>query len=84
MRERKILCLEGGLVSPKLARITGCAALRRIFSSKKELRQTIGRKDSIQAICRRIRRLDGFLYEAQKNFELFKKIQDQNKKIKNL
>ncbi len=77
MRELNILCLEGGLVSPQRARITGCAALWRIFSSKKELRLPIGRKDSIQAVCRRMRILDGFLYEAEKNFELVIKIQDQ-------
>jgi hypothetical protein len=35
MRELYILCLEGGLASPKRAQITGCAALRRIFSSNK-------------------------------------------------
>jgi hypothetical protein len=33
MRELYILCLEGGLVSPKRARITGCAALWRIFKN---------------------------------------------------
>ncbi len=57
-------------------RITGCAALQLIFRQIKERQPP--RKDSIQAICRRIKRLDGFLYEAAKNFELFKKIQDQN------
>ncbi len=31
-----------------------------------------------------MRRLDGFLYEAEKNFEIFSQVQDQNKKIKNL
>jgi hypothetical protein len=31
-----------------------------------------------------MRRLDGFSYEAEKDFELFSKVQDQNKKIKNL
>ncbi len=31
-----------------------------------------------------MRRLEAFLYLAAKNFELFSKIQDQNKKTKNL
>jgi hypothetical protein len=35
--------------------------------------QPIGRKESIQAVCRRIRRLEAFLYLAAKNFELFLK-----------
>ncbi len=37
LRELYIFCLEGGLVSPKRARNTGCAALWRIFSSKKSV-----------------------------------------------
>ncbi len=32
-----IFCLEGGLVSPKRVRNTGCAALWRIFSSNKSV-----------------------------------------------
>jgi hypothetical protein len=36
------------------------------------------RKDSIQAVCWRIRRLEAFLYLAAQNFDLFSKIQDQN------
>jgi hypothetical protein len=32
--------------------------------------QQKGRQDSIQAVCRRKRRLEGFLYEAAKNFLL--------------
>jgi hypothetical protein len=42
------------------------------------VRQQIGGKDSIKAFCQRMRRLDGFLYEAAKNIELFLKIQNQN------
>jgi hypothetical protein len=37
-------------------------------------RQPIGRRDSLQAVCRRIKILDGFLYEAAKNFEIFSKL----------
>jgi hypothetical protein len=31
-------------------------------------RQQIGMEDSVQAVCRRMRRLEGFLDEAAKNF----------------
>jgi hypothetical protein len=41
--------------------------------------QTIGRKDFIQAICQRMRRLVAFLHLASQNFELFSKIQDKTK-----
>jgi hypothetical protein len=44
----------------------------------KKAHQQIGRKDSIQAACRRMGRLDGFLYEAEKSFQFFSKIQDQS------
>ncbi len=44
MRELYILCLAGGLVSPKRARITGYAALWRIFSSNKSVPVTANRK----------------------------------------
>jgi hypothetical protein len=33
--------------------------------------QRIGRKDSIQAACQRMRRLEAFLYLAAQNFKLF-------------
>jgi hypothetical protein len=50
-----------------------------------KVRQPIGRKDSIQAVCRRMRRLEAFLYLEVQNFEFFSKIKDKNiKKIKNL
>jgi len=62
--------------------VTGCAALWRIFSSRKELREPIGRKDSIQAVCRRMRRLDGFLYEAEK--KLWTLYKNSRSKLKNL
>jgi hypothetical protein len=45
-----------------------------------KVRKPIGRKDSIQAVCRRMRRYEAFLYLRTQNFELFSKIQDQNKK----
>ncbi len=54
------------------------STLGRFFHQIKVCRW-IGRKDSIQAVCRRLRRLEGILYEAAKNFELFLKIQSQNK-----
>jgi hypothetical protein len=44
--------------------------------------QLIGRKNSMQAVCRRRRRLEPFLYLAAQNFELFSKIKDRSKKIK--
>ncbi len=37
LRELYIFCLEGGLVSHKRARNTGCAAVWRIFSSNKSV-----------------------------------------------
>jgi hypothetical protein len=40
-------------------------------------RQPIGRKDSIQAVCRRMRRLEAFLYLEVQNLELFSKILDK-------
>jgi hypothetical protein len=43
------------------------------FFHQIKVSQLKGRKDSIQAVCQRMRRLDGFLYEAAKNFELFSK-----------
>jgi hypothetical protein len=43
--------------------------------------QPIGRKDSIQAICQRMRGLVAFLHLASLNFELFSKIQDKTKSI---
>jgi hypothetical protein len=57
------------------------AAFWRI-SHQLNVRQPIGRKDSLQAVCRKIRRLEAFLYFAAQNFELFTKIQD--KKIKKI
>jgi hypothetical protein len=57
------------------------AALWRI-SHQINVRQRIGRKDSLQAVYRKIRRLEAFLYFAAQNFELFTKIQDKNKKNK--
>ncbi len=40
------------------------------------MHQPIGRKDSIQTVCQRSRRLEAFLYEAAQNFEVFSDIQD--------
>ncbi len=70
-----VLC---GLKSPERAWKTACAALWRIFPQIKVLRLQIGRKDSLQAVCRRMRRLEGCLYEAAKIFKIFLKIQNQN------
>ncbi len=52
------------------------------FSSNK-MRQPIGRKDSIQAVSQRMRRLEALLYLAP-NFELFSKFKIKIKIIKNL
>jgi hypothetical protein len=52
------------------------------FFHQIKVRHPIRRKDSIQAVCRRMRRLEAFLYGSAQNFELFSKIQDQNGKIK--
>jgi hypothetical protein len=44
------------------------------FFHQIKVRQTIGRKDSIQAACRRMRRLEAFLYlAAQYYFNSFRK-----------
>jgi hypothetical protein len=39
--------------------------------------QPIGRKVSIQAICRRMRRLEAILHLAAQNFEILSKIKDE-------
>jgi hypothetical protein len=49
-----------------------------LLSNKIKVRQQIGRKDSMQATCQRMRRLEGFLHE------FFSKIQNQNVKILNI
>jgi hypothetical protein len=41
------------------------------FFHQIKVRQPTGKKDSIQAACRRMRRLKAFLYLATQNFELF-------------
>ncbi len=74
MREPYILCLEGGLVSPKDDRKMACTA--HCWRTSIWLKnQQIGGKDSLQDVCWRMRRLEGFLflYEAAKYFELFLK-----------
>jgi hypothetical protein len=48
------------------------------FFHQMKVCQPIGRKNSIQTVCRRRRRLDCFLYEAALNFSVFSNIQDQN------
>jgi hypothetical protein len=48
------------------------------FFHQIKVRQSIGRKDSKQTVIPTIRRLDSFLYEAAKNFDLFSNMQDQN------
>jgi hypothetical protein len=44
------------------------------FFHQINVRQPIGRKDSIQTVILTSRRLDSFLYEAAQNFEVFSKI----------
>jgi hypothetical protein len=68
MREIYILCLEGGLngVSQSGADNWLRSTLADFFI-KIKVRQPIGRKDSLQAVCQRMRGLDGILYEAAKN-----------------
>jgi hypothetical protein len=53
-----------------------------VFFLQKNVRQPIGRMDSIQTVIRTSRRLDSFLYEAAQNFEVFSNIQNRN--LKNL
>jgi hypothetical protein len=40
----------------------------------------VRQEDSKQAVCRRMRRLEAFLYLAAQNFELFSKIQKKKRK----
>jgi hypothetical protein len=56
----------------------GSATLRPVGYTVK-LRQPTGRKDSLQAVCRKIRGLAEFMYFAAQNFELFTKIQEKKK-----
>jgi hypothetical protein len=53
-----------------------------VFFHQIKVRHPIRRKDSIQVVCRRMRRLEAFLYGSAQNFELNSKLQDQNEKIK--
>jgi hypothetical protein len=53
------------------------------FFHQINVRQPIGRKDSIQTVILTSRRLDSILYEAAQNFEVFSNIQKGNLKIKN-
>jgi hypothetical protein len=39
-----------------------------------QIKEQIGREDYTQPVCQKIRRLEGFLYEAAKNFFLKFKI----------
>ncbi len=41
------------------------------FFRQIKVRQLRGRNDSVQAVSRKIRRLEAFLYLAAQNFELF-------------
>jgi hypothetical protein len=43
-----------------------------------QVRQPIGRQDSMQTMIRTSRRLDLFLHEAAQNFEVFSNIQELN------
>jgi hypothetical protein len=66
MRELYILCLEGGLVSPKRVRKTALAD----FFFKKCASKEEERFLHMQAACQRMRRIEAFLYLAAQNFEL--------------
>jgi hypothetical protein len=56
-----------------------CNTFWLIFSSNKNAPAN-RKENSIQTICRRMRRLEGFFSEAAKNFELFEN-SNQNLKI---
>jgi hypothetical protein len=62
-----------GLVSPKGCEIRVAQHFGGFFHPIKVC-QGIGKKDSIQAAFRRMRRLEALLYLAAQNFELFSKI----------
>jgi hypothetical protein len=47
------------------------------FFHQMEVRQPIGRQDSMQTVNRTSRRLDSFLHEVAQNLELLSNIKDQ-------
>jgi hypothetical protein len=49
------------------------------FCHQLKVRQAIGRLDSIQAVCQRMKRLETFWYLAAHNFDLFSKIKRKMK-----
>jgi hypothetical protein len=65
-------------VSPKQMRKMSCTAQIKVC-------QQIGRKDSIQAACRRISRLEAILYLGAQNFKILSKIiYQKNQNLKHL
>jgi hypothetical protein len=84
MRESQQLFFGGWLVSRLFEEFQHPAIQTKIvqhfgrFFRQIKVREPIGRKDFIQIVCRRSRRLETFLYEAAQNFDLLSKIQDQN------
>jgi len=52
------------------------------FFHQINVRQPIGRQDSMQTVNRTSRRLDSFLHEADQNFELFSNFKIKIKKSK--
>jgi hypothetical protein len=54
------------------------------FFQQIKLRQSIGRKDSIQTVIPTSRRLDSFLYEAAQNFALFSNLRSKLKNQKHI
>ncbi len=84
MRESQQLFFGGQLVGRIFEKLQHPAIITKIVQhfggsfQKIIVRQPIGRKDSIQTVCRRSGRLEAFLYEAVQNFEVFSNIQDQN------
>ncbi len=86
MRESQQLFFEGQLVCRIFEEFQHPAIqIKRVqsfggFFHQRKVSQPIGRKDSIQTVCRRSRRFEAFLYEAAQNFEalVFSNIQDQN------
>jgi hypothetical protein len=89
MRKNQQICFGLWLVSKIFEEFQNPAIRTKIeqhfggFFHQIKVSQPVGRHDSIQAVCQRMRRLEAFLYLfSASELRTFSKIQDQNKNIK--
>ncbi len=82
-RRSSINCREGGEARSQIIRRQESLALYKSFNTpwNYPTAYRLTPPFSIQAACRRMRRLEAFLNLAASNFKLFSKIQNQNLKI---